>query len=292
MEAERYRRLRDLLLQLAHPPRRKVQYSDQLILLVFLWAVLHDRPVSWACQERHWPQDLRPGALPSQATLSRRLRTLGLLQLLERLLQVLLDCFAWGLVKMIDAKPLAVGPCSKDKDARWGYAAGTKARGYKIHGLACGLVLRHWQLTSMKEHETQVAPGLLAKLKDSGGYVCGDNAYDSNDLHRACAAANHQLVAPPQPVNAGKRDPRHNCPQRLRALDLCEDPLAACGRRDSFGKELMRRRSDIERSFAHLTLGGLNLPPFVRRPHRVALWVAGKLIIRLDRQAQIQGVTA
>ena len=36
------------------PPGGRARYSDAVIVLVLLWAALHDRPVSWACDERHW----------------------------------------------------------------------------------------------------------------------------------------------------------------------------------------------------------------------------------------------
>src|SRR5829696_10150878 len=44
------------------------------IVMVFLWAVIHDRPTSWACERRNWVVT-PPSGLPSQSTMSRRLRT-------------------------------------------------------------------------------------------------------------------------------------------------------------------------------------------------------------------------
>ena len=73
------------------PRLKRVQYSDAVIVLVYLWAVLHERPTGWACQKRHWPKDLPWCDLPSEATMSRRLRTLSVqmlwLQLFYRLLR-------------------------------------------------------------------------------------------------------------------------------------------------------------------------------------------------------------
>src|SRR5258705_248432 len=34
------------------PRRKRVRYGDWVILLVVLWAALHDRPLSWACRAR------------------------------------------------------------------------------------------------------------------------------------------------------------------------------------------------------------------------------------------------
>jgi hypothetical protein len=35
--------------------RRNDAYGDTQVLAVLLWAVLHDRPVIWACLRRNWP---------------------------------------------------------------------------------------------------------------------------------------------------------------------------------------------------------------------------------------------
>src|SRR5947209_12686104 len=59
------------------PPRRRAArftFTDADIVGVFYWAVIHDRPVAWACQARHWPPHRRRCRLPSGATMSRRLR--------------------------------------------------------------------------------------------------------------------------------------------------------------------------------------------------------------------------
>jgi hypothetical protein len=295
MEAKAYRLLERLLMQLSHPGTKGVVFSDHWIVSVLLWAVLHDRPVCWACVAENWPKQLRR-PLPGQSTMSRRLRRVGVLQLIERFLQMLADRFPEPLVKTIDSKPLAVDNYSRDVDAKPGVASGRKMRGYKIHAICGGQDVRHWTLSPMSEHDSKAAARLIPLLARSGGagYLSADNAYDSNDLHRLAAAANHHLVAPPRKVNAGKRDadPRHNTPQRLHALDLCEDPLACCGRKDSFGRDLRRHRGRVERCFGRLTFGGLSLglPPWVRGPRRVALWSATKLAIDLCRRAKNKGL--
>ena len=53
---------------------RKV-HRDATIVATYLYAVLRDRPVCWACDERNWPATApRPAAvLPSQPTMSKRL---------------------------------------------------------------------------------------------------------------------------------------------------------------------------------------------------------------------------
>src|SRR5580658_3697890 len=59
--------------------QKGVRYHPWIIVAVLLWAALHDRPVAWACDPRHWSTTtLRPVTLPSQPTVSRRLRCTAL----------------------------------------------------------------------------------------------------------------------------------------------------------------------------------------------------------------------
>jgi hypothetical protein len=299
MEAEWYRRICVVADQACPQRRRKrQQFGDHWVLKVYFWAVLHGRPVSWACAADNWPDDLRPGALPSQPTMSRRLRTVGVRQALERAHGLLADRFPPTPLKQVDSKPLVVGNYSKDPDARRGRAAGEMARGYKLHALRSGGVVRHWTLAAMNVNDQVPARDLLARLAadplDTGwGYVAGDNQYDANPLHAAAAAANHQLIAPPRAANAEVRDARRNTPGRLRSLELCANPLAACGCGPSFGLDLLRERKGIERTFGHLaTLGLYAPPPWVRHPGRTAAWVAAMLVIQMVRLLQIKGVAA
>ena len=99
-----------------------VQFSNPLIVLVYLWAVLHDRPVSWACRCENWPAAQGPLALPSPATMSRRLRRLRVLALLTAVENALRAQLPQRWVKSLDAKPLVVGGFSKDRDAARGWA--------------------------------------------------------------------------------------------------------------------------------------------------------------------------
>ena len=50
----------------------RCRYGDREILRVILWAVLHDRPMVWACRPEHWPNRWRPEVLPDPSTISRR----------------------------------------------------------------------------------------------------------------------------------------------------------------------------------------------------------------------------
>ena len=64
------------------PRRQREQYHDRVIVMVYLWSVLHERPVIWACDSDNWPAE-PPWELPSDSTMSRRLRTVGVMQFLE-----------------------------------------------------------------------------------------------------------------------------------------------------------------------------------------------------------------
>lgn len=293
MEAKLYKQLYQLVMSTPHTPlRAREQYSDRWVVLIYLWAAIWHRPVCWACQPQNWPGDLdRP--LVSQSRMSRRLRTVGVIQLIERLIASVSDQFGIPLVKEIDSKPLTVGAYSKDSDSKRGRLAdGQFGKGYRLHALMHGRNPRHFTLLPLNEHDSAAAPILLPKL-DGGGYVLGDNAYDTNPAYKAAAQANHQLVAPPRECNKGVRDLKYNCPERLRGLDLIDSPLEKCGQTTTFGQELYNYRQRIESGFGGLTFEGLgSLPPWVRRPHRVALWAAAKILIYLCRQAINKGLMA
>lgn len=272
------------------------RYSDACIALVFLKSVLHDRPRCWACDRQNWGEkgsECPWFTLPSPTTLCRRLRSIGVQLLLEQAQNYLRQQLPKRVCKWIDAKPLPVGGGSKDRDARAGRAVRGMARGYKIHAIfdAAGAV-ESWRVAPMSLNEKSAARDLLPALAGSGAlYVSGDGEYDGNPVFDAAAAGGAQLV-----VNCcgrkGEQKPkglghRPQSPHRLRGLELIDNPLACCGIGESFGQSLLRARSGIERRYGLLGnfAGGLApLPNWVRRPRRVALWVAGKFIIFLARE--------
>jgi len=299
MEAMLYRQLYQLMFSVAHPPRRPRElYCDRWIALMYFWSVLHDRPAEWASVEQNWPDDgkvLRGRPLASQSRLSRRLRTLGVSQLIERLISAVSERFGIPLVKLIDSKPLTVGAYSKDADAKRGrLAEGVFGRGYRLHVVSHGRAPRRFVLLPLNEHDTVGAAILLPRLEGGGGYAIGDNAYDTNECYRDAAATGHQLLAPPRECNKGVRDTRYNGPERLRGLDLIDSPMeAACGQPSAFGAALYGFRQRIESAFGGLTLEGLGaLPAWVRGARRVALWAAVKVLQYLWRLAQKEGLMA
>ena len=135
MEGELWNALYCLVQHEAKLPKRRgrVVYCDALILTVYFWSVLHDRPRCWACRAENWPASMAWLTLPSEATLSRRLRSLSVMLLLERIYRHLAALRRPTLARVSDSKPLPIGGFSKDRDAKRGYAAaGLKARGYKL----------------------------------------------------------------------------------------------------------------------------------------------------------------
>lgn len=257
-------------------------FSDDVICAVLWWAVVHDRPVVWACQASHWPADCQQ-RLPSQPTMSRRLRSAAIERLLADVEQTLvaLVVVAGPQVLVVDGKPLPVGGASKDADATWGRGAGSVVKGYKLHALwGVAPLPVAWGLAPLNVREPRMAAKLVCDLPGSG-YLLGDSQYDANYLYDAAAAADYQLLAPQQRPGKGLGHRRHS-PHRIRGLELLKT---------SFGKELFRQRRRIEHCFAQLTsfVGGLApLPFWVRRFGRVKLWVHSKLLIHAVHQLKLQ----
>lgn len=248
------------------------RFHDWVIVSVYLWAVIHDRPTSWSCDESNWPKDLWDSELPSQPTMSRRLQTTEVQRLLAKVEQCLPVLATIGFVMSIDGKPLIVGSHSKDPDALWGRVRRGWAKGYKLHAVyGEGRVLT-WEVTPLNEAESNVATRLIPSLRRGGGYILGDSAYDSNPLHEVASAHGYQLVAKRKRDGTGLGHRRHS-PGRLRSIALLDQ---------QFGKMLYTCREEIERKFAWLTNhgGGLApLPNWVRRLPRVRMWVQSKILI-------------
>lgn len=276
MERELWKQLYELALGFDEAWKTPGVYATSMIVAVFFWAVIHDRPVSWACQEENWPPDIRM-ALPSQSTMSRRLRTPAVENLLSRIFDELSEnSSSW--IKCIDAKPLAIGGYSKDTDAAWGYAVKNYAKGYKLYAIwGEGYLPLVWGLAPMNVSEKKMAAEMIPHLT-GGGYILGDKLYDTNPLYDLAQQQGHQLVAPRYRANAGLGHRRHS-PGRLRSMEL----LKTC-----FGKALYRQRDDAERRFGWLTscaTGLTVLPAWIRRPVRVRLWIYAKLLINALRLA-------
>lgn len=255
-----------------------VTYQPHVILMVLVWAARHERPVAWACRPSSWAGTARrPAVLPSPATLSRRLRATATGILLRHFLDGYRAAAPPRLVALLDGKPLPVGACSKDPDARAGRVYGGFARGYKLHAVFAGrAVPGAWRVTPLNASEPVTARGLVAQAPpDRGGYLVADGNYDDGRLYDAAQAAGYALVTP-LPAGAGGGH-RRQSPARLANRDRLTRP---------FGRDLLRARGQVERDFGNLTAfgGGLQpLPAWVRRAHRAYNWVAAKLAINAER---------
>jgi hypothetical protein len=286
MEGELWEILYPMVRELGERYRQSgVQFSNRAIVLVYVWAVLHDRPVCWACDPANWPAELRPAVLPSGSTMSRRMQSISVLTFLEGLASALRDRFPRHWVKTIDAKPLPVGPYSKDPDTHWGYAGPAQAKGYKIFGICDGeQAIDAWRLGPMNESEVQNGIRLLERA-EGAGYLLGDALYDANPLYAAAAKQGWQLLTPRQKPNTGLgHRPQH--PSRLRAIELLPTP---------FGQALYACRTSIERFLGNMCSFGCGLgplPAWVRRPHRVATWIQVKIIINYARLIRKQQLAA
>jgi hypothetical protein len=278
MERERWERVYRILVRLDNDDFRGV-FRAAAILGVFFWAVIHDRPTCWACQRKNWPGGLWRGGLPSQSTMSRRLKRpeiQALLKAVDRDADIVGPCTE-TCVKVVDAKPLPVGGHSKDSESRWGHGVRALMKGYKLFAIwGRGFMPLAWRVDAMNISEQAMAERMMPTLRGSGGYVLGDRLYDINKLYDAAAAVGHQWVAQRKRPDAGLGHRKHS-PARLRAIEMLKTP---------FGQSLYQLRDGIERNFGGLTNfgGGLApLPNWVRRLCRVRLWVHSKLIINALR---------
>jgi hypothetical protein len=231
----------------------RFDFSDQDIGRVYSWSVLCDRPTSWACRKEHWPVHLRRLPLPSQPTLARRLRSPAVVALRGAPERRVIAPKRPGLFWMIDGKPLAIGGCSKDRPAGYGRAAACKAKGYKPHALsgAAGSVAA-WRVAPMNKDERVMAERLLrAAPPEVVGYVLADANFDSDELHRACAARGDLQLVAPRRYGPGKgTGHRQQAAGRLRCSAITEGPFPA------FAQQLRTDRVEVERQFGNLTTWG------------------------------------
>lgn len=288
MDGELWFELRRTLSHLSPQlPNYRVQYSHRVIVLVFLWAVLHDRPIAWACNPQHWPSSDQLWPHPSPATMSRRLRTAPVQQLLNQLLRQINRRLPASGFAYLDGKPLIIGGASRDPDAGFGRAAGaTMAKGYKLHALwdSSGAV-QAWEVQSLPVAETRVAPRLLPALTPPG-WVIADANYDDNALYELAGTLGLQLLAGRRRPRAAGVGHRVQSVYRQHALRMLADGV---------GGPLLVRRRAIERQFGSLANfpGGLGpLPNWVRRLPRVRRWVQGKLIFNALRIVRNKQLTA
>lgn len=285
MERQLWKAIVLLIGEIAKPKASvRLDFSDELIIKVWMWAVIHDRPVSWACRRENWSIWDRRWKRPSNSTMSRRLSSESARLLLKKLEQrVCCKDEGQGLVWFIDGKPLVISGCSKDRQAGYGRASGGKAKGYKIHAVVgSNGTIPEWRVAPMNKDERVMAHRML-KVAAVKGYVVADGNYDSNKLHAVCEQrGNLQLVTPRRYGKKRGFGHRKQTDSRVRSKQILEDPF------NEFGAELMKHRVEIERFFGNLTNwgGGLScLPAWARTYRRVHRWVQAKLILNLIKRS-------
>jgi hypothetical protein len=251
-------------------PRRRPEYSDVLVVAMYLWAVGHDRPQSWACRRDSYDGRFRPRALPSQSRFNRRIRSPRCQAILKRLPEFTRPPNLPGMLHHLDSRPLPVGPCSKDSEAKPGRVYAGFARGYRLH--ACtreDAYFADFQVTAMNVSEKPIALELLDRVRPDG-WILADGNFDSSALYERAARAGGQLLAPPRKGEGrGHRKPN---PHRVHAVRLW--PL--------MGVWALRERKSIDRFFGqHSTYGGglAPLPAWVRTLDRVSSWITAKIAL-------------
>ena len=282
MERELFSQMKRELALLGPHRRGRSLFSDAVIVLVYFWSVINDRPVIWACRKENWPGRLRPRRIPSQSRMSRRLKSASVRRLIDALEQRVLRCGRPApIASAIDGKALPVGTHSHDPHAKWGRGSGVWAKGYKLHLLLslCGTILG-WRLSSMNGDEREMARRLFKQTR-CAGYILGDKQFDANYLYDEASMHGGQLVVPRQKGPTKGLGSRRQAPGRLRSRDLMENTISP------FGRQMHEARDVIERKFGYLTsTGGLltHLPSWVRTYGRVRQWVQAKLILSELRQ--------
>lgn len=277
MERKVWTQIVALVSRLATARSARFTFGDHEIVLVQLWAVLHDRPTMWACRLTNWPEDLRPTRLPTPSTMSRRLRRTAVAELLWRAEHRARGRAPRSLLHIVDGKPLPVSRHSQDRDARFGHGAGGLNKGYKLHVITSrNAALAAWCVRPANEDEAKTAATRLLHQKRLTGYLLADANYDRNALYQACRLRGIQLLAPRRyPDSQGLGHHQHD-PARLYAIRQQEQSLTG------FASKLMEQRRRIEPWFGSLTsssFGLTHLPPWVRGLPRVERWVCAKLLV-------------
>ena len=279
MERELWPVLFGYLQATAREIRQKyVQIQPWVVVATMMWAALHDRPVTWACNPLNWSTTrLKPLDIPSEATMSRRVDQVSTGLFWRQLEQHLRQSGHPGLIAFLDGKPLPVGGNSKDPDAHAGRATGGFSKGYKLHAVWSNRALPEtWEVSPMNVSEKTVARRLIPQL-DWGGYLLADGNYDASYLYDLAFRQGYQLVAPHRKAKKPGSGEHYQSPHRLHGIDLLHE---------EYGRKLYQARGQIERDFGNATAfgGGLApLPAWVRGLSRVRTWVWAKLLINAVR---------
>lgn len=271
MESELYKKVSQIVMEVYRKTNlKRIKFTDADIALTYLWAALHDRPTCWACDKKNWPIYYRRRPLPDASTMCRRLKTIGVEQLLKDVEKHTVEVNDRSLCRWVDGKALRISNISTDSEAGYGYATGGKGKGYRLHAIADlrqGFV--KWKVLPMQHNEAKAAASLIPNI-DDGGYLIGDGAYERNALYELTGSKSIKLFAP-------RRRGKSIGHQRHSKYRLAALPRLG----SSFVNELIKGRVGIERMFGQLTnfaCGLKPLPNWVRTLRRVEMWVRAKII--------------
>jgi len=248
---------------------RRCRFSDIQIVAMYVWTVIHDRPLCWGVERHSYGRLFRPRCLPSYSQFKRRVRSERFNLLLNKVNASLAGRDVPTPTMYVDGKALPVGSDSKDPDARLGRSGGGFRRGFKLHALVTkdGRFVGN-SVTSLNACEKREAYQLMLDTP-LGDIVLGDGNYDDSKLYELAATRQTQFFAKPR-AGAGQGHRRQSA-ARLQALSLCVG-----GEPPNY-----HLRRNIERYFGQLCgFGGSlsPLPAWVRSLPRVQRWVTAKLI--------------
>jgi hypothetical protein len=267
---------------------RTPRYPNWLIVAMYVWAVWHDRTMSWACDRGHYSGPFRPrGKLPSVSQFTRRVKTDACDAILQRVHDELGERGLLTDEGYLDGKALPVSPVSKDRQATRGKVCGGFAKGYKLHAFVNErrrIVV--WSVMGLNVAEQSVAAELIPLaapvLATPGSVLMTDSNYDSAPLHKH--AADPAGVCLLHPLKGQQRvgEGGHH-PVTLRQMGETRRELVRCwDEHPTLTDFVLKARDTIERVFGVLTCtaGGLaNLPAWVRTLPRVRRWVGVKVIL-------------
>lgn len=255
--------------------RRRPEYSDALIVGIYLWAVMNDRPQCWACERENYRSMFRPRSLPSQSRLSRRIRGERCTEILQSVYKQIAEVDRPTELNKVDGRPFPVNGCTKDRQARAGRVSGGFARGYRLHQLvSADQRVLNWTVAPMNEPETTHAQALIETATAVGEIILADSAYDASFLYDVAKSRGSMLIANIRKDRL-KSKPRENrnSAERIAAVESWKHGIA---------RYVYRDRILVETAFGNQSSygGGLGpLPAWVRSLRRVTRWIGAKLIL-------------
>ncbi len=259
---------------------RKPQFSDQLVVKMFLWSVICDRPRCFACQRESYPSWIRLRQLPSYSQFCRRLHSPRVIGMIEHVARRLGQSEAPIELVVLDGKELPISWATRDPDARIGRGHRRWVKGYKLHAMGGDdRRIKAFIVRPMNEGEARVAREHLMPKVQPEVVVLGDANYDSKFLYDAARQQGAWFLAPVKKVPSKTRS---------RTSDARRVGIRMWEKHYRITKAVYGQRTRIERIFSACTCfgGGLApLPSWVRRLDRVTLWVTAKIAIYNARLA-------